>query len=108
MDRSDVILTDSGGVQEEAPSFRKPLLVMRDVTERPEGTKAGVARLVGTSEESIFRETVMLLRDSARYQAMATGHNPYGDGMAARRIVRVLERATSGKLPARSPGRRRV
>jgi UDP-N-acetylglucosamine 2-epimerase (non-hydrolysing) len=81
---------------------------MRDVTERPEGTKAGVARLVGTSEESIVHETVQLLRDPARYRAMSRGHNPYGDGTAARQIVQVLERTVCGKIPSRAPARRRI
>ena len=81
---------------------------MRDVTERPEGTKAGVARLVGTSEESIYQETVALLRDAVRYKAMSRGNNPYGDGTAARRIVDVLERTMSGKRSSRPPARRRV
>jgi UDP-N-acetylglucosamine 2-epimerase (non-hydrolysing) len=91
LDRAHLILTDSGGVQEEAPTFGKPLLVMRDVTERPEGIEAGVALLVGTSEEAIVQQTGALLRDPARYRAMASGANPYGDGTAARRIVDILE-----------------
>lgn len=91
MERSYMILTDSGGVQEEAPTFRKPILVMRDVTERPEGIQAGVARLVGTSATVIVRESARLLRDQDAYRAMTAGANPYGDGMAARRIVQLLE-----------------
>jgi UDP-N-acetylglucosamine 2-epimerase (non-hydrolysing) len=91
MDRSHFILTDSGGVQEEAPTFRKPLLVMREVTERPEGIEVGVARLVGTSERCIVAEAHRLLSDPAHYAAMASGHNPYGDGTAAARIARTLE-----------------
>jgi UDP-N-acetylglucosamine 2-epimerase (non-hydrolysing) len=87
LDLAHVVLTDSGGVQEEAPTFRKPLLVMRDVTERPEGVAAGVARLVGTRTETIVTATMRLLADPAHYAAMASGSNPYGDGLAARRIV---------------------
>jgi UDP-N-acetylglucosamine 2-epimerase (non-hydrolysing) len=87
MDRSHLILTDSGGIQEEAPSLGKPLLVMRDVTERPEGIDAGVARLLGTAEESIVRGVEELLEDSAVYERMASGGNPYGDGKAAARIA---------------------
>lgn len=92
MDRAHVVLTDSGGVQEEAPTFRKPLLVMRDVTERPEGIAAGVARLVGTKEKHIYEQTILLLSSRARYAAMASGINPYGDGTASQRICDVLER----------------
>jgi len=90
LERSHLVLTDSGGVQEEAPSFGKPILVMRDVTERPEGVAAGVARLVGTSGPTIYREAMQLLRDPAAYRAMATAVNPYGDGHAARRSVQAL------------------
>ena len=90
MERAFMVLTDSGGVQEEAPTFRKPVLVLREVTERPEGVDAGVARLVGTNEARIVSETLALLRDRARYAAMATGINPYGDGFASRRIVDAL------------------
>ncbi len=87
LDRAHLVLTDSGGVQEEAPTFRKPLLVMRDVTERPEGIAAGVACLVGTRTETIFAATMRLLGDPELYAAMASGSNPYGDGFASRRIV---------------------
>lgn len=105
MDRAHLILTDSGGVQEEAPTFRKPLLVMREVTERPEGVAAGVARLVGTSEDRIHGEAMTLLTSAERYQAMASGVNPYGDGRAARRIAYLLERLLdaqrgAGRAPA--------
>jgi UDP-N-acetylglucosamine 2-epimerase (non-hydrolysing) len=89
LDRADLVLTDSGGVQEEAPTFGKPLLVLRDVTERAEGIAAGVARLVGTREERIVAEAVHLLTDEAAYAAMASGGNPYGDGRAAERIARI-------------------
>ena len=87
----DVVITDSGGIQEEAPTLGKPVLVMRDTTERPEGIEAGTARLVGTDTEAIVDELVLLLSDSTRYQAMANAVNPYGDGRAALRIVDHLE-----------------
>ncbi len=90
--RSSLVLTDSGGVQEEAPTFRKPALVLREVTERPEGVEAGVARLVGTDRAKIVRETLRLLDDPRAYRAMAAGRNPYGDGRAAERIRSILER----------------
>jgi UDP-N-acetylglucosamine 2-epimerase (non-hydrolysing) len=90
MQKSYLVLTDSGGVQEEAPTFHKPILVMREVTERPEGIEAGVALLVGTQEENIVRETTRLLREPRDYEQMARGVNPYGDGTAAQRIVDVL------------------
>lgn len=91
MNRSYIILTDSGGVQEEAPSLGKPILVMRDTTERPEAVQAGVAKLIGTGEEDIFFNTVSLLTDAAIYQQMSTGVNPYGDGTAARKIAAIFE-----------------
>jgi UDP-N-acetylglucosamine 2-epimerase (non-hydrolysing) len=91
LDRAHLVLTDSGGVQEEAPTFRKPVLVMRDVTERPEGIAAGVAKLVGTTEAHLVETTLALLRDRAKYAAMSSGTNPYGDGHAASRIAQVLE-----------------
>lgn len=87
MNRCKLILTDSGGVQEEAPSLGKPVLVMRDTTERPEGVEAGTALLVGASETSIVKNTVRLLDDARAYDAMANAVNPYGDGHAAERIV---------------------
>jgi UDP-N-acetylglucosamine 2-epimerase (non-hydrolysing) len=93
MNRSYIILTDSGGVQEEAPSLRKPVLVMREVTERTEGVDQGVTRLVGTSKEVIIRETLALLNNLDHYNHMATGINPYGDGLASKRILEVLGRA---------------
>jgi UDP-N-acetylglucosamine 2-epimerase (non-hydrolysing) len=90
MRQSTLLLTDSGGIQEEGPSLRKPVLVMREVTERPEGVDAGVARLVGT-DRAVIRETVArLLSDRAAYAAMATGVNPYGDGRASERIAGIL------------------
>ena len=87
MNRCKLILTDSGGVQEEAPSLGKPVLVMRETTERPEGIEAGTALLVGAAETSIVQNTVRLLDDSLAYDAMANAVNPYGDGHAAERIV---------------------
>lgn len=89
--RSYLILTDSGGIQEEAPSLGKPVLVMRDTTERPEGIKAGTLKLVGTDEEVIYRNFKELLENKAAYDAMAHASNPYGDGMACARIADVLE-----------------
>ena len=91
MEHSYLILTDSGGIQEEAPSLGKPVLVMRDTTERPEGIKAGTLKLVGTEEETIYREFKRLVEDKAAYDAMAHAANPYGDGHASERIADVLE-----------------
>ena len=90
MARSHLILTDSGGIQEEAPSLGKPVLVMRDTTERPEGVAAGTLRLVGTDEDVIYREFSQLLDDPAEYAAMSHASNPYGDGHASNRIAEVL------------------
>ncbi|MCA1660740.1 MAG: UDP-N-acetylglucosamine 2-epimerase (non-hydrolyzing) [Novosphingobium sp.] len=87
---STLMLTDSGGVQEEAPALGKPVLVMRETTERPEGVAAGTAKLVGTDAERIVAETFRLLDDEAAYAAMARAHNPFGDGRAAGRIVELL------------------
>jgi UDP-N-acetylglucosamine 2-epimerase (non-hydrolysing) len=87
MDRSDLIITDSGGVQEEAPSLGKPVLVMREITERPEAIDAGTVRLVGTSREKIVGETRRLLTDEVEYARMSRAHNPYGDGKAVQRII---------------------
>lgn len=92
MDKSFIILTDSGGVQEEAPSLGKPVLVMRNHTERPEAVKAGTVRLVGTSEKKIVREIERLLTNRRAYLTMSRAHNPYGDGHASVRIVRALSR----------------
>ncbi|MBM6689072.1 UDP-N-acetylglucosamine 2-epimerase (non-hydrolyzing) [Collinsella tanakaei] len=89
--RSHLILTDSGGIQEEAPSLGKPVLVMRDTTERPEGVEAGTLRLVGTEEDTIYREFSRLLDDHAEYEVMSHASNPYGDGHASERIADVLE-----------------
>lgn len=82
-----IILTDSGGIQEEAPSLGKPVLVLRDTTERPEGIDAGTLKLVGTDTEVIYRETMRLLTDNAEYERMSKASNPYGDGHASERIV---------------------
>jgi UDP-N-acetylglucosamine 2-epimerase (non-hydrolysing) len=97
--KSHIILTDSGGVQEEAPSLGKPVLVLREVTERTEGVDRGVTKVVGTSKKNIVRETFTLLDDHDRYNQMATGLNPYGDGLASKRILRVLKSTfdSSGK-----------
>ena len=90
LDIAALMLTDSGGVQEEAPALGKPVLVMRETTERPEGVEAGTALLVGTDREAIVRETQRLLDDSDAYSAMARAHNPFGDGQAAARIAELL------------------
>ena len=90
MARSHLILTDSGGIQEEAPSLGKPVLVMRDTTERPEGVAAGTLKLVGTDEETIYTEMKRLLTDASAYQAMSCASNPYGDGFASQRIADIL------------------
>ncbi len=92
MARSFMILTDSGGIQEEAPSLGKPVLVMRNTTERPEGIKAGTLKLVGTDEQTIYENFKRLLEDEEAYLAMAHASNPYGDGFACRRIADVLEK----------------
>lgn len=90
LSRSYLILTDSGGIQEEAPSLGKPVLVMRDTTERPEGIAAGTLKLVGTEEESIYKEFSRLLSDKNEYEAMSKASNPYGDGHACERIADIL------------------
>lgn len=92
MARSYLILTDSGGIQEEAPSLGKPVLVMRDTTERPEGIKAGTLKLVGTDEEVIYNEFKRLLTDANEYEKMSKASNPYGDGFACKRIADVLDK----------------
>lgn len=96
MSRCKLVLTDSGGVQEEAPSLGKPVLVMRDTTERPEGVEAGTARLVGADAKSIVQSVSELLDDPAAYDAMANAVNPYGDGHASERIVGRIERFLDG------------
>lgn len=90
MDKSDIILTDSGGIQEEAPSLGKPVLVMRDTTERPEAVEAGTVKLVGTDPDKIVDETIRLLDEPLTYQTMAFAHNPYGDGQACQRIAQAM------------------
>ena len=90
MKRAHLVLTDSGGLQEEAPSLGKPVLVMRKVTERQEGVEAGTLKLVGMDAADIVREASRLLDDPAEYQAMATRANPYGDGTASARIVQKI------------------
>ena len=89
--RSFLCLTDSGGIQEECPSYGVPVLVMRDTTERPEGVDAGTLRLVGTEEETIYRAFTLLLEDKAEYEKMSQACNPYGDGKASQRIRKILE-----------------
>ena len=91
LSRSYLILTDSGGIQEEAPSLGKPVLVMRDTTERPEGIAAGTLKLVGTDETTIYENFKMLLEDQEAYRKMSTASNPYGDGFASKRIADILE-----------------
>jgi UDP-N-acetylglucosamine 2-epimerase (non-hydrolysing) len=90
LELAEIVLTDSGGVQEEAPALGKPVLVMRETTERPEGVAAGTAKLIGADEERIVAETGTLLDDDAAYAMMARAHNPYGDGHAAARIAAIL------------------
>ncbi len=96
MARSYLILTDSGGIQEEAPSLGKPVLVMRDTTERPEGIEAGTLKLTGTKEETIYQEFTRLLDDPRAYESMAHAENPYGDGHACERIADILMEAIPG------------
>lgn len=91
MNRSNMILTDSGGIQEEAPSLGKPVLVMRDTTERPEAVAAGTVKLVGTNAKTIVSEVNLLLDDELHYKKMATAHNPYGDGTAAAQILKRIK-----------------
>lgn len=104
MKRSHLILTDSGGIQEEAPSLGKPVLVMRDTTERPEAVAAGTVLLVGTDHKRIVSETLHLLHDEAAYRQMAFAHNPYGDGAACQRIRNIFENmATKAVEPINEP-----
>ena len=93
MSRSYLILTDSGGIQEEAPSLGKPVLVMRDTTERPEAVEAGTVELVGTNADKIVDRLSELLSDSETYKRMSLAHNPYGDGQACARILNILAEA---------------
>ena len=92
MDKSAVILTDSGGIQEEGPSLGKPVLVMRELTERPEAVNAGTVKLVGTSKETIIENVEEVLLNETVYLAMSQAHNPYGDGRAVSRIIRAIRR----------------
>ena len=92
MKRSHLIISDSGGIQEEAPSLGKPVLVLRDKTERPEAIEAGTVKLVGTNSDTIVRETEALLDNKRTYDTMSQAHNPYGDGRACERIVAELKR----------------
>jgi UDP-N-acetylglucosamine 2-epimerase (non-hydrolysing) len=91
MSKSYLVLTDSGGIQEEAPSLGKPVLVMRDTTERPEAVEAGTVKLVGTDYNKIINEVEELLYNETEYEKMSKAHNPYGDGKACKRILKVLE-----------------
>ncbi|MGO9482806.1 MAG: non-hydrolyzing UDP-N-acetylglucosamine 2-epimerase, partial [Candidatus Kryptoniota bacterium] len=91
MEKSYLVLTDSGGVQEEAPSLGKPVLVMRETTERPEAVDAGTVKLVGTEKDKIVNGVSTLLTDSSEYLKMSRAHNPYGDGNASKRIVKIFE-----------------
>ena len=100
MNRAKIILTDSGGIQEEAPSLGKPVLVMRDTTERPEAVSAGTAKLVGTETSAIVREAACLLADGENYRKIAQAHNPYGDGRASMRIVDILKKAITADKSA--------
>ena len=102
MGQAHLILTDSGGVQEEAPSLGKPVLVMRESTERPEAVEVGTVRLVGTNKELIIRETERLLTDKQAYQSMASKSNPYGDGQSAARILKILRAFRADRHPALS------
>jgi UDP-N-acetylglucosamine 2-epimerase (non-hydrolysing) len=97
--RCYLVLTDSGGVQEEAPTFGKPVLVLRKVTERPEASMMGLARIVGTSSEAIAREAADILSSSVVYRTMSEGQNPYGDGRASVRIANALQRWGTGAVP---------
>lgn len=90
MNRAYIILTDSGGIQEEAPSLGKPVLVMRDTTERPEAVEAGTVKLVGTNKNQIVTCLTTLLQDEQAYKEMSFAHNPYGDGKACKHIIEVL------------------
>ena len=118
LERCFLVLTDSGGVQEEAPTFRKPVLVLRKVTERPEASQFGMAKIIGMSRENIVREAGELLTNPSAYEQMTTGENPYGDGRASERIVEafarwyqtktpLLERDREFKVPASAHPRRR-
>ena len=91
MNHSYFIMTDSGGIQEEAPSLGKPVLVMRDTTERPEAIAAGTVKLVGRDKETLVKEAEKLIHDKSEYEIMSRAHNPYGDGKACERIVHLIQ-----------------
>ena len=91
MSQAHFIITDSGGIQEEAPSLGKPVLVMRDTTERPEAVAAGTVKLVGCDQEILVREAEKLLNDQSEYEMMSRAHNPYGDGKACERVVQLMQ-----------------
>src|SRR5580658_9097724 len=101
--RCFLVLTDSGGIQEEAPTFHKPVLVLRKLTERPEASQFGMAKIIGMSREGILRETEQLLNDTEEYKQMSEGENPYGDGRASERIVETITRWHQGKTPLLDP-----
>jgi UDP-N-acetylglucosamine 2-epimerase (non-hydrolysing) len=101
--RCFLVLTDSGGIQEEAPTFRKPVLVLRKVTERPEASQFGMAKLIGMSQENIVNEADRLLNDSDAYLDMSEGENPYGDGHGSERIVDAVARWFQKKTPLLEP-----
>src|ERR1700693_2093611 len=101
--RCFLVLTDSGGIQEEAPTFRKPVLVLRKVTERPEASQFGMAKIIGMSREGIVREVERVLSDTEEYKQMSEGENPYGDGLASERIVETIMRWHLGKRPLLDP-----
>jgi len=99
MNRAHIILTDSGGIQEEAPSLGKPVLVMRDTTERPEAVQAGTVKLIGTMVAAITQHLRTLLTDNVAYNSMAFAHNPYGDGHACQRILQALIASVGSTSP---------
>jgi len=101
--RCFLVLTDSGGVQEEAPTFRKPVLVLRNVTERPEASQFGMAKVIGMSRKAIVEEAERLLTNARAYEEMAEGENPYGDGRASQRVVEAIARWHDGKRPLLEP-----
>jgi UDP-N-acetylglucosamine 2-epimerase len=98
MMRAHVVLTDSGGIQEEAPALGRPVFVMRNVTERPEAIAAGTVKLVGTDRDLIFNTVGKVIADHAAYERMSRAHNPYGDGQAARRIANILTHGSTDEF----------
>ena len=98
-----MVLTDSGGIQEEAPTFHKPVLVLRKLTERPEASQFGMAKIIGMSRERIFDEAERLLSNTEEYKQMSGGDNPYGDGRASERIVEAITHWHQGKTPLLDP-----